>query len=70
MELCSLERGIPIIATRFGVALAASRSCSCSAALPNETSRAARMEYSKRGICRGIDGHIIMVALENGRANW
>lgn len=70
MELCSLDRGIPIIATRLGAVLAAPRSCSCSAALPNETSKMARIEYRKKGTCRGIDARMIMVVLEDGRANW
>lgn len=70
MELCSLDRGIPIIATRLGAVLAAPRSCSCSAALPNETSKMARMEYRKKGRCRGIDAGMIMAVLEDDRANW
>jgi hypothetical protein len=70
MKLCSLERGIPIIATRFGAVLAAPRSCSCSAALPSEASKMARMEYRKKGTCCGINACMIMVVLEDDRANW
>ena len=70
MELCSLERCIPIIATRLGAVLADPRSCSCSVALPNETSKMARMEYRKKGRCRGIDARMIMTVLEDDRANW
>lgn len=29
-----------------------------------------RMEYRKNGTCRGIDARMIMVVLEDDRANW
>jgi hypothetical protein len=71
MELHPCVEGcIPIIATRLGVALTAPCSGSCSDALPNEMSRMARMEYRKRETCCGINARMIMVALENSKANW